>query len=65
MRAVFFVAAALMCGLAFGSAKVSAAPVSGLVAAPDHSLITNVDYYYGHHHYHHRHWDHGHWRYWD
>jgi hypothetical protein len=65
MRGVLFVAAALTCGLALGSTKVSAAPVSGLVALSNSGLITNVDYYHGHHHFHHRRWDHGHWRYWD
>jgi hypothetical protein len=50
------------------SLNASAAPSEGFVginAMPAHATVTNVDYYWDHHHYHHRRWDHHHWHYWD
>jgi hypothetical protein len=60
-------AAAVIGGLAaLASSGASAAPTgAGLHVAPSAPLITDVQYWYRHHHWHHRHWYHGGWRYWD
>jgi len=36
-----------------------------LHVAPSQPLVTEVDWWWRHHHWHHRHWGHGRWRYWD
>jgi len=62
-------ATAAMAGLfTLSTLGASAAPYSGLAdihRVPAQGMVTNVDYYWHHHHYHHRHWNHDHWRYWD
>ena len=58
-----FAATAIGSLIAFGAA---AAPTGASVhVAPARLSVTNVDYYWHHHHWHHRHWHHDHWRYWD
>jgi hypothetical protein len=61
----FLLTVATLGGLAALTATgASAAPsAAGLHVDPTQPLVTNVDYYYHHHHYHHRHWEHNHWRY--
>jgi hypothetical protein len=44
---------------------VAAPSMAGLHVAPQEALVTDVDYWHGHHHWHHRHWARGHWHYWD
>jgi hypothetical protein len=64
MRKMLLAAAAVGGLLGLTSLNASAAPsAAGLHVAPQQGLVTNVDYYYNHHHYHHRHWHHGHWNY--
>jgi len=66
MRKLLLAAAAIGGLTALTSVGAVAAPsAAGLHVVPSEPLVTNVDYWHGHHHWHHRHWDHGHWRYWD
>jgi hypothetical protein len=53
---------------------LTALTVSGAIAAPSGAsvhftrpqpMVTEVDYYWHHHHWHHHHWEHHHWRYYD
>jgi hypothetical protein len=66
MRRMLFAAAAIGGLTALSAFGAAAAPSAARVhAAPSHTLVTPVDYYWNHHHWHHRHWEHDHWRYWN
>ncbi|WP_428535657.1 hypothetical protein [Rhodopila sp.] len=65
MRRMLLAAVALGGLTALTAAGASAAPtVTEIHLASSHPAVTQVDYYWNHHHYHHRHWEHNHWRYW-
>ncbi len=64
MRKLLLAAVALGGLTALTSVGASAAPLGDHVrVAPSQASVTQVDYYYNHHHWHHRHWEHDHWRY--
>ena len=66
MRKLFLAAVALGGFTAVTMAGASAAPLgAGVHVVPARPAVTQVDYYWHHHHYHHRHWEHNRWRYWD
>lgn len=69
MRKMLLPVAALTGVLGLSALGASAAPATGLAGVQEtpahHGTITNVDYYWNHHHYHHRHWDHDRWRYYN
>jgi len=64
MRRILLAAVALggLTALA-GTGAIAAPSAAGVHVVPSRVLVTNVDYYYNHHHFHHRHWEHDHWRY--
>ncbi len=66
MRKMLLAFAAVGGLTALTAAGASAAPLTaGVHGVPSQPLVTQVDFYWHHHHWHHRHWDHGRWRYWD
>jgi len=62
----FLLAAVALGGLsALTATAASAAPLgTGVHVTPSQPMVTDVQYWWRHHHYHHRHWRHGGWRYW-
>ena len=66
MRKILLAAVALGGLTALAASSASAAPsAAGVHVVQSQPPVTNVDYYWHHHHWHHRHWEHNQWRYWN